>query len=84
MCQKKRQTKNFKDFARKWIGFCLNQLIKQLTKPIPFAREKTDLLNRPTSQKIIIEKDPLNCQIQTFMLFMDALAQEKYIQEVSL
>ena len=46
---------------------------------IPYAREKTDLLNRPTSQKWIIETDSLSCQTHTFMLFLDALAQEKYI-----
>ena len=43
---------------------------------------------KPTSQKRIIEIDPLCCPIHTFMLFLDALdstiAQERYIQDVSL
>ena len=43
---------------------------------------KTDLLNRPTSEKWIIKIDPFSCPIATFMLFLDALAQEKYIYEV--
>ena len=51
----------------------------KLNIDLPYAREKTDLLNRPTSQKCIIEIDTLSCQIHTFMLFLDALAQEKYI-----
>ena len=45
---------------------------------IPYMREKTDLLNRPTSQKWIIEIDTLSCPTHTFMLFLDALAQGKY------
>ena len=44
-------------------------------------REKTDFLNKPTSQKLIIKIGP---PIYTFMLFLDALAQEKYVKEVSL
>ena len=43
------------------------------------ARKKTT-----SSQKCIIEIDPLSCPSHTFMLFLDALAQEKYDYEVSL
>ena len=49
-----------------------------------YAREKTDLLNRPTFHKWIIEKDSLISPIHTFMLFLDTFAQEKYIQEMLL
>ena len=42
---------------------------------LQYAREKTNLLNRATSQKLIIEIDPLSCPINTFMLFFNALAQ---------
>ena len=54
------------------------------SKEIPYARahEKTDLLNRPTSYKWIIEIDPLNFPINILMGFSYVLAQEKYIQEV--
>ena len=48
-------------------------------KSIRYAREKTDLLNKTTYQKWIIEVDPLNCPIHTFILFLDAVAHEKYV-----
>ena len=34
---------------------------------------------KPTSQKLIIETDPLSCPFHTFLLFLDALAQKKYV-----
>ena len=49
---------------------------------VPYARELATLLNRPPSQKC--EIDPLCCPIHAFMLFLDELAQEKEIEEVSL
>ena len=46
---------------------------------IPYANEKTALLNEPRSQKLINEINPLCCPIHTFMLFLDDLAQEKKV-----
>ena len=42
----------------------------------------TTLLNKTPSQKYYV--DPLCCPIHAFMLFLDELAQEKVIEEVSL
>ena len=52
------------------------------TGVIPYARDMTTLLNRSPSQKCQI--DPLCCPIHDFMLFLDELAQERDIEEVSL
>ena len=46
---------------------------------VPYAREKTILLNKPPLQKWISEIDSLFCPIHTLVEFLDALAQEKHI-----
>ena len=52
---------------------------KSSTTKLPYAREMTTFLNRPPSQKQITEIDPFCCPLHVFTLFLDELAQEKYV-----